>query len=189
MSFQKPTGSTLLVGTGWRDQLIPGSSAGVGGGAPTLGAWTEIGSFVGYTMAATPAPDELHGVFHINHDYKPGSQVHFHVHWIPSDNGVGNVTWRFAYAHLRGNQDAYSAFTNEDITEAAPGVAGRHVITETAAVTIANLEVDSLILCKLILNAKGVGAPANIRVLTFDMHYQSDRYTTSNRTKGAGWDP
>jgi hypothetical protein len=91
---------------------------------------------------------------------------------------------------LRGNQDAYSAFTNvTDLVVAGPGVAGQHVISETVEVTIPNLEVDAIVLCKLILQAKAGGAPSNVRVLTFDMHYQSDRYTTSNRVKGAGWDP
>lgn len=193
MSLLRPsTNGMVLGGTGWQDIIITGAAAGTGAAAPSFGALGGNLSFWrGYSMAATGV-DELHSLWHINHDYKPGSTVNFHVHWSPTDANAGNVVFGFQYSYARGySVDAFSAPATVTVTQAASGAINRHQIAETADITISNLETDGLVLVRFYRDgdnaADTYASPVNI--FTFDMHYQVDRYATTGRNRGSGWDP
>jgi hypothetical protein len=182
----------VASGTGWKDQLVSASGAGAGAVAPSFGNLSGNLSFWrGYTMAATGV-DELHVVFHPNHDYKPGSTVNLHVHWSPTVAAAGDVVFGFQYSFARGySVDAFPASSTVTVTQAASGSAYTHQIAETADLTIANFETDGLLLVRVYRDGDNVadtyGSP--IALYTIDMHYQSDRDATTARNRGTGWDP
>lgn len=193
MSLIRPaTNAMILGGTGWQDCLIPGSAAGAGAAAPNFGnLGGNLSFWRGYTMAGTGV-DELHGLFHILHDYKPGSTVNFHCHWSPTVAAAGNVVFGFQYSYARGyGVDTFSAPATVTVTQAASGAVNTHQIAETADVTIANLETDGIILVRFYRDGDNVADTygSAVNIYTFDMHYQTDRYATSARNRGTGWDP
>jgi hypothetical protein len=160
--------------------------------APTFGnLGGNIAFWRGYTMKAAGV-DELHTVFHPNHDYKPGSTVNLHVHWSPTTAAAGSVVFGFEYSFARGySVDAFPASSTVTVTQAAAGVAYTHQIAETADLTIPNFETDGLLLVRFYRDGDNVADTygADVAVYTIDMHYQTDRDATTGRNRGTGWDP
>ena len=90
--------------------------------------------------------------------------------------------------YARGfNQDNYTvAGTTITATQAAPGTAYRHMVTETDPVTITNLdEPDGIIYVRLSRISNTTSPQADntdgIFLLTSDIHYQSTGQTTINK--------
>jgi hypothetical protein len=140
-------------------------------------AWTQIGAgpFYAYAFAVN---DECYANFHIPHDIVPGSDIHLHVHWLPSGTSTNNVKWEWYYSFAKGfNQAAFNT-TGTAITaeQAGPGTAYQHMVTETAAVTIAALtEPDGFLLTRLRrVAASGAANADTIFVITTDLHYQTN---------------
>jgi hypothetical protein len=169
-------------GGAWRDQLsqIVPPNAG-----PTIPVLTAFGPF--YRAAAWAVNDQLWTSWHINHDYKVGTDIHFHMHWFADGTNTAVVKWEWTFAHARGhNQEAFplgGAGTVITAQEAAQGTQYRHMITESVAVTVPNLEPDSMILARLRRVTNGGTDNANV-ICGFqsDLHYQADTPGTKNRT-------
>jgi hypothetical protein len=168
----------------WRD--ITGQIL-IRGSGPTDPSWTQItgGTFWAYDFAIS---DLAWVWFHIPHDIVPGSDIHLHVHWLPSGTDVNTVKWEFTYSHALGFNQAAFDNTGTVITaeEAGPGVARQHMITETAAITIASLtEPDGLLAVRLSrLTNGGTDNTDTIFVLNADVHYQSTNIGTLNKAPG-----
>jgi len=169
---------------GWKDITGPIEVRGVGATDPD---WAQIGSgpFYGYKFAVN---DKVWICFHIPHDIVPGADIHLHAHWISSGTNVQPVKWEWTYTFAKGfNQSAYDT-TGTVITaqEAASGTAWQHMVTETAAITIASLtEPDGLLYVQLrrITNG-GTENTDNIFMLTTDVHYQTTNLATLNKAPG-----
>ena len=87
--------------------------------------------------------------------------------------------------YARGfNQDAFNtAGTSVTAEEAGPGTAWQHMVTETAGVTVTNLdEPDGIVYTRIsrITNG-GTDNTDDIFVLTADLHYQSTGMPTLNK--------
>lgn len=179
----------------WQDITAPIEIRGV---AATDPSWARIGStsFWAYKFAIA---DYVWQVFHVPHDIVPGSDIHFHVHWLPATQtsplDTGFVTWEFEYAYAKGfNQGAFdfahasSPQVNSGTvyaTDQLPSVQYQHMVSETAAVSIPGMtEPDGLIYTRLgrVNNQTSPlnNATQDIFVLTADIHYQS----TGVGTKG-----
>lgn len=174
---------------GWRDITAPITVRGV---AATDPAWTRIGTTNFYAFAFGEG-DFVWQPFHIPHDIVPGSDIHFHAHWMPSGTDTGVVTWQFDYMYAKGfGQAAFdpagalSPLVNSGVvtaSEAGPGTAYTHMVTETAAVTIPGLtEPDGIIYCRL-ARITNTTSPLNsnsdtIFLLTADIHYRSNNLAT-----------
>ena len=162
---------------GWADITGQVLVKGVGVADPT---WAQIasGPFYAYKFAVN---DNCWFCYHVPHDIVPGTDIHFHVHWIHDGTGSNPtepVKWEFTYAYALGfNQAAFDMDTGTTINaETTPAAtAYQHYVTETAAVSIATLtEPDGLIYCsiKRITNG-GTENDAGVFMLTSDVHYQS----------------
>ena len=181
-------GKGLKLGTyettakfGWRDILGQVINKGVGSNDPP---WSQIGTsvFYAYKFAVN---DEVWIPYHIPHDLVPNTAIYFHAHWLPDGTNVQPVKWEFSYIYARGfDQDNFSIpGTTVTAQEAPPGTAYRHMVTETAAVTIANLdEPDGIIYtrCRRITNG-GTDNANGIFLLTADVHYQSTNLATKQK--------
>ncbi len=164
---------------GWED--ITGAIETKGGGTdPT---WTIVGAgpFYAYNFAVN---DECWLIYHLPHDYLPGSDIYFHVHWSPSGTDANTVKWQYTYSIAKGHQQSQYSTTGTVITsEQTPvGTAHEHQISETAAVSSSELEVDALIRIniKRITNG-GTENNDTIFVDTADVHYQSTNVATKNK--------
>jgi hypothetical protein len=179
----------------WRDITTQVSVRGTG---PTDPSWSQIGStaFYAYDFSLN---DQCWMAFHIPHDIVPDSDVYFHTHWLPDGTNTNTVKWQYTYSYAKGfNQAAFdmglvnSPLTNAGIVtaeEAGPGVAYQHMVSETAAVSIAGLsEPDGIVYVNVqrITNG-GTNNTDGIFVLTSDIHYQSTGIGTAGRTQPTGF--
>lgn len=166
----------------WRDLITP---LRVPTSGPTIPVLTTVGSSV-IRHPAWAINDQLWTDWHIQHDYAPGTDVYFHMHWHSSGTNTAVVVWEFTYYHARGNNQDNFAFggagTVVTASQAAHGTAYRHMITETAAITIANLEPDSM-LCTRIRRITNGGTDNADTIFGFqaDLHYQALSIGTKNR--------
>lgn len=168
---------------GWRD-ILGQIDTRVGATNPT---WTIInaGPFYAYKFDVN---DECWIPYHIPHDYVPGSDFYLHVHWLPSGTATQVVKWEWYYAYAAGfNQAAFStAGTLVNAQAAGPGVAYRHMVTETVAISGAAItEPDGFLMTRLrrVTNG-GVNNADSIFVLTADVHYQSTNLSTPGKAPG-----
>ena len=166
---------------GWRDITGPIETRGLGATDPD---WAAIG---GSVMSAFKFSlnDTCWIPFHIPHDYAPGTDVHFHVHWLSDGTDTTNtVKWQFDYMFAKGfGQEAYPIASLPTAVTAEQASAGQYygMVTETAAVTI-DLEVDGILYVKVTRITNGATDNSDgIFVLTSDVHYQSTNMTTPNK--------
>lgn len=176
-------GPTAPGSTGWRDIT---SEISLRGGGATNPTWSQLGStvFYGYKFAVN---DEVWMNFHVPHDILPGSDVHLHAHWIPDGTNTQPVKWQWDYAYAKGfGQAAFdlAGLTTDAGTitaeEAGPGTAYTHMVTESAAITLAGLtEPDGMITVNLTrITNGGTENTDGIFLLTSDVHYQSTGIAT-----------
>jgi len=163
---------------GWRD--ITGRIE-VRGVAATDPDWAQIAStgFYAYDFSVN---DTVWISYHIPHDFVPGTDVHFHVHWMPDGTDANIVKWQFQVAYAKGfDQEAFPLASPTTLTcqEAGPGVAYQHMVTETAAVDLGITEPDGHILAiiKRLTNG-GTENTDEIFVFDADVHYQSTNMAT-----------
>lgn len=180
LSYQTKQWLHEIYKSGWRDILGPIEVRGVGANDPT---WSQIGSgpFRAYKFALN---DECWVSFHIPHDYKLGSDMHIHAHWIPDGTNTASVKWQFEYMFAKGHNQAAFAPAGTTITaeEAPPGTAYQHMVTETIAISDSAFEPDGLLYCCITrVTNGGTDNTDGIFLLTADVHYQSVNFATKNK--------
>ena len=183
------TGSGIKVDTaspafGWRDITSDIQARGIGVNDPTFAIYT--GTVLRAYQFSASTEMEVFSVFHIPHDYVPGSNIHLHTHWsnAAATPDTGNVVWAFDYAFAKGfNQEAFPAVQTVKVTQASPATRYQHMIAETAAVSIPALEVDGILLVRIYRDAANVADTCTDAVFlhTADIHYQSTNMTTKNK--------
>lgn len=179
------TGDAVKLGTlasndyGWHDIMGQIDTRGVGATDPS---WTQVGATAFYAHAFA-LNDECWINYHIPHDYVPGTDVHFHVHWMPSGTDGNDVKWQFTYMYADGHDQGNFNPTGTTVTATgSPTTQYQHMVTETAGVTISGMEVDGIIAMHIKRVTNGATDNADtIFVLTADIHYQSTGLPTANR--------
>lgn len=170
---------------GWRDIEGAVELRGTGPNDPTFTTYGAL-PFRFYSFSAT-AMKEVYALYHIPHDYLPGSRFHFHVHWSNAEAApnTGNVRWGFEYSWARGfNQMAFSAPATVYVVQACPATRYQHMIAETEAVELGGIEVDSLITMRIFRDAAHGDDTCTDAVFahTADLHYQSTNMATKNKS-------
>jgi hypothetical protein len=170
---------------GWRDLTSDIQVRGTGASDPSFAIYGAT-ALRQYSFSAT-VMQEIFMVFHVPHDYVPGTDIFFHAHWsnAAATPNTGNVIWGFEYSFAKGfNQAAFPATTTITVTQASPATRYQHNIAETTAVTIATLEVDGLILVRGYRDAAAGGDTCTDAVFlhTMDIHYQSSNMATKGKS-------
>jgi hypothetical protein len=168
---------------GWRDITGEVNVRGVGANDPS---WAQMGSgpLYAYQFAVN---DECWMVYHVPHDIVPDADIHFHAHWVPDGTNAQPVKWQWDFAYAKGfNQAAYPIGSETTVTaeDNGPGTAWQHMVTETAAQSVADLdEPDGLIYCRITrITNGGTENTDGIFLLTADVHYQSTNLATLNKS-------
>lgn len=164
--------------TVWNDIIIPGAGLRQGGSAPAFAVF--IGGIFEYRFDAGQA-NEVHGSFEIQHDYKEGTALDFHVHWSPSTTNAGNIVWGVEYVVSNiGSAFAATAETVSMTPAAAPGVLRRHVLSDVAQVPGTGLKIGAIVAFRLFRQNGGTDTfTGNAFLHSVGVHYQSD--TTGSR--------
>lgn len=179
----------------WKDLIGDITPKTSGPGAPTLTAFRG-GNVRGFAYSAG---DDGDCVFHIPHDYKPGSDLFVHLHWAHNGTAIsGNLVVGLSVTYAKGHAQAiYAAEINPNITVATPNIATvpqySHRIDEiqlsAAAPTASQLdsaliEPDGIILLHFDVTTIPTitgGTPNEPFILTLDLHYQSTYVGTKNK--------
>ena len=133
--------------------------------------------------------DELWLVFHIPHDYVPGSEIFIHFHWshISATVTSGAATWGADVSYAKGhNQGAFPATANVTVAQNASTTQYQHMIAEvqlsaSGQVNATALEVDGLILVRVYLSANTINGTPEPFLHKCDLHYQSTGIGTKQK--------
>jgi len=176
-------GKTAQNSSGWKDNVMPLSEAGV----PTQNApvMTAFGSSGVREELAFVVNDYcfIHA-FHINHDIAINGDAYLHVHWSSDGTSIEPVKWEFEYMRALGHQQAaFGTPTTVTVEQAAQGTAWYHMIAEFADIDKLTLtEPDELILVTLKRITNGATENTDtIFGVTVDIHYEADRDSTLNK--------
>lgn len=185
----KASGTGVKVDTstptwGWRDIVSEIEARGSGANDPTFAVYTGT-SFYMYQFSATTM-QQVYLQVHVPHDYVPGTDIYFHVHWsnAAATPNTGSVVWGFEYSFAKGHQQAaFPASSTVTVTQACNATRYHHHIAETAAVTISGLEVDGIIMLRVYRDAAAGGDTCTdaVFVHTVDIHYQSTNMATKQK--------
>ena len=170
--------------SGWRDNIQPFSSAKAGG--PNDPTWADMGN--GQHAFRFTAGDELFVAVHVDHDYQVGSKAYPHIHFcVDQTMTLGQqITWSFNYVLARGHSQGDSLTAAETTlllvyTATGNEVAGEHIILEVSdGQSFVLIEPDTVLLARVKVDSENV--LGNIFGIMGDLHYQSDKTVTKNKT-------
>lgn len=182
---------------GWRDIIGAVLPKATGAGSPARAIYAG-GTLADYAFVLNDLCDFI---FHIPHDYVPGSDLYFHVHWSHTDavSITGNVTFTIYQSYAKGfNQANFSAEKNFPITYATTNLTTtpryRHRIDEAQMSTTGGsaslldssaIEVDGLLIVTLKVTAMPTfGGTGKLFIHTCDIHYQSTNMATKGKAPG-----
>lgn len=178
----EPDGTLVFVGnaTVWNDINFEALSLGRSASAPDLIPILGSGGLEGVAFDGQTTLEQLFSGSEILHDYKEGSNIYPHIHWMPSTADAGNVTWFFEYSWT-DTSGSFSAPTTLNVTQAAGG-AWVHQRADFQAINGTGMNIGSHIIFRLYRNPD---APLDnyIRdavLLSVAIHYESD--TVGSRT-------
>lgn len=202
----KTSGKGIQVDTaspsfGWRDII---GQIGVKTAGATDPVWTLYrGAMYAYTFDTATAEAFL--VFHIPHDYVPGSDLFAHVHWsqkVVDTGGTAGVPgvaeWKFDISYADGHgtaggaADPFIAPITVTVTQQASTTQYGHMIAEvqftnnggTGGLIDSNtIQVDGLLLVRLYRVKANPADTLNQApfVHTADIHYQSTNIGTKQK--------
>lgn len=156
----------------WNDINIPVSSMS-SVGATVLDV-VAVGSnnlkgFIG-TGAVVQQAD---GSLELLHNYKEGSDIHPHIHWMPNDNTAGDVKISLGYRWFN-RTDVMPAETIITLTQAAGGVQYQHTTAVFPTITGTGMGIGSRFVFRIFRDpADAADTYGNhALVLDFGIHYE-----------------
>lgn len=186
------------TGSGWRDLLGVPSVRTPGANDPTWAVWK--GGIRKYQFS-NALMNEMWFSYHIDHDYKIGSDIHIHVHWSQAtvDTGgtagaPGQAKWYMEVTYAKGHQQqAFVTNITTSVTQTASGTQYQHMLGEVqlsassptaSQLDTDDLEPDGVIEVRLYRDPADVADTLNqTPFLHFvDIHYQADRVNTKNKS-------
>lgn len=173
------------LGVAWDDLRTPINALKLSGVKPPT--WTDYkGSQVLAFSDQAVLGNEEHAFFSMQlpHNYKEGTDITVHVHWIPEDDAGGNVYWRLDHSWANIG-DTFPAETTIYVAGAAGTTADAHLMTTFADLTGTGKTISSMILCMIrrtSSNALDTYNGKSAYLLEVDAHYQIDSLGSSTAT-------
>lgn len=183
----------------WRDLIGDVTPKTSGAGAPTLAAFRGGNTRTFFYSAG----DDGDIIFHIPHDYAPGTDLFLHLHWGHNGTAIsGSLVVNYYITYAKGHNQAsdgnFTAEVNRTLTVSTPDIATvpqyRHRVDETqiSAATPAASQIDSDIIepdgiiivhydATTIPTITG-GSTNEPAFFTLDIHYQTTGVNTKNKT-------
>lgn len=176
---------------GWRDIIGAVTPKAIGVGSPTRTLYR--GAIYDYAFVLN---DQVDFVFHIPHDYVPGSDLFFHVHWSHNGTAISGLA-EFTISHMYAKGHDQDEFSTErtiviphDTISVTTTPRYRHFIDEkpisgavanTEVFASDTIEVDGLLICTLRLSSLPTITGGSLFIHTCDIHYQSTNMATKNK--------
>ena len=178
---------------GWKDLLGDITPKTTGVGSPSLTTFRSDIRWFHYSVG-----EDGDIVFHIPHDYLPGSDIYIHVHWGHNGTNIsGTFDLRFHLSYAKGHQQAnFPLDTEMHVVVSSLNITNtpqyRHRVDEIQAssnggsattIDTSVLEPDGMILIHYDVDTiptitGGSGKPF---IFGIDLHYQATNLTTKNK--------
>lgn len=136
----------------------------------------STGTDMGITALAYAVGEGVSGMFELQHDYKEGSDIYFHVHWegIAAPSGTDNVQWQLSYSVVR-NDAVISAVTTIQSGDTPFDTQYEAKVSSFAAITGTGFQIGDQFIFKFERVAStGDAYAGEALVLTLGLHYQVD---------------
>ena len=171
--------------TVWDDmRIVPGSFDRPGASDPKLISVQPGGGGTTTYLYEFAKNDIVNFTIQLPHNYKEGSDIYFHLHWTPGDEGVnenGNtVGWKIDYTWASMNS-AFPQMATLDLSDACNGVDWEHNMTPEIAITGTNKTISSMLICNLKRTDTGAddtwsnAASGSLpMILEIDVHFEID---------------
>jgi hypothetical protein len=167
-------GTMVLSGnaTVWEDIRIPGSLAGTAASSPDYVSFVG-GGLYGYGFDGGVTTEQVFFQIQMPHSWKIGTNIHPHVHWMPTTTATGTVAWYLEYTWT----DGYNTFPAPTIISAISATEGqwKHQRTNLPAIDGSEIsDISSMLICRLYRNPNADTYANDAGLLEFDIHYESD---------------
>ena len=135
----------------------------------------EAGADTGIETYAFAPGEKVSGNFEIQHDYKEGSDLVFHIHWqgIAAPTGTDKVKWQLIYtvAKVDATLDAATTITAESDFDTQY----EFVRTDFAAIVGTNFNIEDQVLFQISrVNASANEYGGDALIATVGIHYEID---------------
>lgn len=151
---------------------------------PELINFPVIPGMLVYGFGNNNAMHEMFCTFEIPHEYKAGTDLRPHVHWVSDTSGTGNVLWQITYSI--GDDDL--AFTEATTISAvcpvkAPNLYNSCEFSPVISGVISGYRVQpgAIIAARLFRDSAASGDTYEgvAKLLTLGVHYQTDKLGTT----------
>jgi hypothetical protein len=163
----------------WGGQSATAFKKNVGGTSQGVFLW----------MFSATTEQELYFSVQLPHGYKVGSDIYPHVHWTTSTGTPSgtNVVWGLEYTivAIGGSFPVTSTLTAHSVIPSigTPTGTGQHLITSFAPISGTNLEISTVLVCRIYRAATDSydTFPNEVGILGIDFHIEKD--TQGSRTE------
>lgn len=173
------TDKTLILSETVYNDANVGSLVLVTGG--TLPGVVELlesdGGSTGIYSRGFAVGEQGSGAIEFPHDYKEGSDIVFHVHWVGQDapTGTDNVKWQLKYSVTRFGAVTPATTTTVSATDTAYDTQYKWMLTNVATITGTDFKIgDQFNFSLLRIAADGDAYGGEAVVSTIGFHYECD---------------
>lgn len=178
---------------GWKDLIGDVVPKTIGVGAPVLGTFRNDVRWFSYTTG-----DDGDIIYHIPHDYAPGTDLFMHVHWGHNGTNIsGSIDIRFHLTYAKGHDQAnFPADVEPHLVVGSLSIANtpqyRHKLNEIQISTNGGsatqldtsvIEPDGIIIVHYDLDVVPTitGGTTRPFIFAIDLHYQATNITTKQK--------
>jgi len=159
-------------------QVSPYSAKLSANNAPTWFSYKGA-QVLGFEDAKT---EQVFFTVQLRHQYKEGTDLHFHLHVVYADGNTGNVDWTFTYSWA----NVHGVFPPEatiNMQTPASGSADYNTIASIGDLSGTGKKMSSILICSLQRNGTAVtDTYANsVYVLSMDFHMEMDKPGSDNQ--------
>jgi hypothetical protein len=168
-------GTLKMNGTAtvWNDINTTAFGLGKGAAAPDQVTILASGNLEGLAFDGNATSESLFGSLEILHDFKLGSDVFFHLHWMPTTANAGNVKWFLDYS-MQSPNFAFPAPTTISVVQEASGEAWNHQLISFLGIPVYHIGTQfTFKLYRTPTDAEDT-YPNDAVVLSFGLHYEID---------------
>ena len=167
----------------WKDLIISSFALGQGASAPDTINYLAAGGLKILGFDGSVTLEQLYGSHEMQHDYKEGSNIYFHVHWCATTANAGNVKWQLEYSWVNQNETA-PVSTTISIIQAAGGTAWVHKLAEFPVISGQSKKIGSVIEFRIYRDPNDAADtyPNDAALKNIGIHYQDDLPGSRSRT-------
>jgi len=124
-----------------------------GSNSAQLGSLTGISGPEIWFFRDNQGVEAMSFTLQLPHNWKDGTTIYPHIHWVPKSSASGNMRWNLDYTWANITTGTFSAVTTSSVTINGPFTANQHLLTD---LTSGNVGIDatgktysSILICRI----------------------------------------